>query len=147
MGEHPPEPHPALPTTPWRHTRHWLDVIPPLSTNGFGARRSAPLAAEDSPVPADWLYEPTWPSRPLPAAPIAATESWTVLGDDELAAELGSGPIGAAVNVLYAPPATLATRDVAAAYELFNEARRIATELAALPSRHKLFFLTRNAQP
>lgn len=147
VGEHPPEPHPALPTTPWRHTRHWLDVIPPLSTNRFGARRSAPLAAEDSPVPADWLYEPTWPSRPLPAAPIAATESWTVLGDDELAAELGSGPIGAAVNVLYAPPATLATRDVAAAYELFNEARRIATELAALPSRHKLFFLTRNAQP
>src|SRR5262249_7019400 len=21
---HPPEPHPRIPTTPWRHTRHWL---------------------------------------------------------------------------------------------------------------------------
>ena len=68
VGEHPPEPHPALPTTPWRHTRHWLDFTPALSANGFGAHRGSrkPLAPEDSPVPADWLYVPTWPSRPLP---------------------------------------------------------------------------------
>ena len=25
---HPPEPHPVLPTTPWHHTRHWIDVTP-----------------------------------------------------------------------------------------------------------------------
>ncbi len=23
---HPPEPHSAVPTTPWQHTRHWVDV-------------------------------------------------------------------------------------------------------------------------
>ena len=22
--EHPPEPHPAIPTTPWHHTQHWI---------------------------------------------------------------------------------------------------------------------------
>ena len=22
--DHPPEPHPALPTTPWHHTHHWI---------------------------------------------------------------------------------------------------------------------------
>ncbi|OBK23304.1 polyketide synthase [Mycobacterium asiaticum] len=23
---HPPEPHPVIPTTPWQHTRHWIDT-------------------------------------------------------------------------------------------------------------------------
>ncbi len=148
VGEHPPEPHPALPTTPWRHTRHWLDFTPALSTNGFGAHRGSrkPLAPKDSPVPADWLYVPTWPSRPLPDAPAGAA-SWLVLGDDELAAELGSGAVGSVDNVLYAPVPAGSPFDVAAAYAMFNEARRIVTELSALPSAPKLFFLTRNAQP
>ncbi|MBX7434867.1 SDR family NAD(P)-dependent oxidoreductase [Mycobacterium sp. Y57] len=148
LGEHPPEPHPALPATPWRHTRHWIDFAPPLSTNGFGARKGRrPLAAEDSPIPADWLYEPTWPSRPLPAGDAGAAGSWRVLGDDELAAELGRGRADAVDNVLYAPAATGSPIDVASAYELFNEARRIAAELIELPSPPRLFFLTRNAQP
>lgn len=148
VGEHPPEPHPALPTTPWRHTRHWLDFTPALPANGFGARRGRKaLAPEDSPVPVDWLYEPTWPARALPEAPTAPGGSWLVLGDDELAAELGSGPIGEVDYVLYAPPAAGSPIDVASGYALFNEARRIVTELTALSSPPKLFFLSRNAQP
>ncbi len=148
VGEHPPEPHPALPTTPWRHTRHWLDFTPALSSNGFGAHRGSrkPLAPEDSPVPADWLYVPTWPGRPLPDTPAVAA-SWLVLGDDELAAELGSGAIGSVDNVLYAPGPAESPIDVASAYAMFNEARRLVTELTALPSPPKLYFLTRNAQP
>ena len=31
--EHPPEPHPQLPTTPWHHTRHW---ITPNTTTSLG---------------------------------------------------------------------------------------------------------------
>ncbi|MCI4674257.1 type I polyketide synthase [Candidatus Mycolicibacterium alkanivorans] len=147
VGEHPPEPHPALPTTPWRHTRHWLDFTPALSGNRFGPRRGKPLAAEDCPVPVDWLYEPSWPNRPLPTEPAASTGSWLVVGDDELAAELGSGPITDVANVLYAPRATDSSIDIAAAYKLFNDARRLVTELIARPSQPKLFFLTRNAQP
>ena len=149
LGEHPPEPHPVLPTTPWRHTRHWLDFTPTLSTNGFGARRNGrkALAAHECPIPADWLYEPTWPSRPLPECEAGTVGSWLVLGDDELADELGRGPIGHVDNVLYAPAGTGSSIDVASAYELFNQARQIATELTALPSPPTLFFLTRNAQP
>lgn len=155
VGPHPPEPHPALPTTPWRHTRHWIDFAP---ATRFGGRasgtRSSP--AGDSPVPADWLYEPTWPTRPLPEDPTGTTGSWLVLGDDELADELGRGPvdtvdsidsIDTVDHVLYAPAGTDSPIDVAAAYRLFGEARRIATELTALASPPKLFFLTRNAQP
>ena len=78
LGEHPPEPHPAIPTTPWRHTRHWIDVAPALSTNGFGVRSGRlPLAVEDSPVPADWLYEPTWPSsRYRQSIPRTSARGW-----------------------------------------------------------------------
>ena len=34
---HPPEPHPLLPATPWRHTHHWLN-----SESSIGAAESAP---------------------------------------------------------------------------------------------------------
>ena len=29
-----PEPHPVLPTTPWRHTRHWISAAPSTSVAG-----------------------------------------------------------------------------------------------------------------
>ena len=147
VGEHPPEPHPSLPTSPWRHTRHWLASVPALSANGFGAGSTRPPAIKDSPVPADWLYETAWPSRPLPEGHAASTGSWLVLRDDELATELGSGPIDGVDNVLYAPAPNSSSIDVASAYELFNEARRVARELTSLAKPPKLFFLTRNAQP
>ena len=151
LGEHPTEPHPALPNTPWQHTRHLLDFTPTLRTGG--SRRSArqPLAEGDSPVPVDWLYEATWLDRALPADRPASAGSWRVLGDPALAKELegepGADTFDAVANVLFAPPAAGAAIDITAAYDLFNEARRIATELIALPSPPKLYFLTRNAQP
>jgi phthiocerol/phenolphthiocerol synthesis type-I polyketide synthase B len=147
IGAHPPEPHPALPATPWRHTRHWLEFAP--ATGVADTRRPAP-ADGDSPVPVDWLYEPIWRVRPLPDHPGGRAEtadSWTVVGDRALAAELGSAPIGAADNVLLAPDADGSAIDIDKAYALFGHARRIATELISLPSPPKLFFLTRNAQP
>jgi len=154
VGPHPPEPHPALPTTPWRHTRHWIDFAP--ATRPGRPSGAGPSAAGDSPVPADWLYEPTWPIRPLPEHHTGIAGSWRVIGDDDLAAELGHGPIDSVDNVLpidsvdnvlYAPTGTGSPIDVAAAYRLFAEARRIVTELTTLPSPPRLFFLTRNAQP
>ncbi|MDT5044603.1 MAG: phthiocerol/phenolphthiocerol synthesis type-I polyketide synthase, partial [Mycobacterium sp.] len=38
-AEHPPEPHQVLPTTPWHHTRHWVDVK--KRTNAGGTAPSA----------------------------------------------------------------------------------------------------------
>ena len=143
IGAHPPEPHPALPATPWQHSRHWLDFTPVR----LGAQTRSGLGAQDSPVPADWLYEPAWPARPLADGAAADTAPWRVIGDEDLAAELGSEPLEGVRHVLYAPPANGSAFDVAAAYAVFNEGRRIATRLAELPSAPKLYFLTRNAQP
>lgn len=170
LGEHPPEPHPAIPITPWRHTRHWIDTAPALPANGFGVpgrtavtgRRA--LAAADCPVPVDWLYEPTWQVHPLPASESAAAGPWLVLGDADLGAELGRGmaldsdrvdsdraTLRAALadvdNVLFAPASAGSLIDVAAAYRLFHEARALVEELIAMPSPPRLFIATRNAQP
>jgi phthiocerol/phenolphthiocerol synthesis type-I polyketide synthase B len=160
LGEQPPEPHPDIPTTPWRHTRHWIDVAPALSTNGFGVRSGQrPLADEDSPIPADWLYEPTWPVHPLPTVDTASVGPWLVLGDSDLGAELGRGlgrgadqptlrtALGEVDNVLYAPAVTGACIDVASAYDEFNEVRRLVEELSSMASPPRLFIVTRNAQP
>ena len=149
IGPHPPEPHPRLPSTPWRHTRHWLDFTP--VRNGSGGRRGTPLPGDGGGVPTDWFYEPTWPVRPLPAAADAAHTggSWAVIGDDDLAAELGSAAVEHADDVLFAPAALGSPFDVASAYALFNDARRIVADLTALPAgvTRRLFLLTRNAQP
>ena len=37
---------PRHPDHPWRHTRHWIDAAPAVSTNGFGVR-SGPAAGRD----------------------------------------------------------------------------------------------------
>jgi len=157
LGEHPPGPHPAIPATPWRHTRHWIDITPAVPTAGFGMAGRRP-AAGASPVPPDWLYQPTWPVRPLAAA-AGGAGSWLVIGDLELGSELGRGlPRGAdrdtlraaladVDNVLFAPASAGSLIDVASAYGLFNEARALVEELISLPSAPRLHILTRNAQP
>ena len=162
LGEHPPEPHPGIPTTPWRHTRHWIDMAPALPTAGFGgSSRSGrrPLRPEDSPVPADWLYEPTWQVRPLPAAAAGIAGPWLVIGDADLGTELGRGlahcseraALRAALtevdNVAFAPPSTGTLLDIGSAYDLFNEARALVEELISMASPPRLFVVTRNAQP
>jgi phthiocerol/phenolphthiocerol synthesis type-I polyketide synthase B len=150
-SEHLPEPHPAIPTTAWHHTRHWVDIAPALPANGFGAtRRRRPLAGESSPIPQDWLYEPAWPVSPIPASDSAVTESWLVVGDAELAAELGGlgrAALAEADNVLFAPSAVGNAIDVASAYDLFNEAKGLVEELLSMPLPPRLFIVTRNAQP
>ena len=45
VTDHAPEPHPALPTTPWHRTRHWI------------ARREQPSAAESAPKAGTLLGE------------------------------------------------------------------------------------------
>jgi acyl transferase domain-containing protein/D-arabinose 1-dehydrogenase-like Zn-dependent alcohol dehydrogenase/acyl carrier protein len=54
----------ALPTTPFRRKRHWLD--------GIDTRRQRDVARDPS---ADWIYQIEWESRPLPIVsdPLAPT--------------------------------------------------------------------------
>ncbi|ORV44320.1 polyketide synthase [Mycolicibacter engbaekii] len=164
---HPPEPHPVLPATPWQHSSYWIELT----------RRAAPAAeagqrAAGSPgsVPEDWWCELTWPATEAPAGEASAEQSWLVIGDPDLGAELscaggvrvleasvldaGADPatlaaaLGTASHVLYAPPATASALSAAPAYEAFNAARRLATAMAGSAlGPAKLFLLTRNAQP
>lgn len=145
------EPHLALPTTPWHHTRHWVDVRPRRA----GIVRSGALPA-DSAVPAEWFCELTWPVKALAGqsdpGTSSAGSSWLVIGDDALAAEMrrlgadvvagGVGDLGAATHVLYAPTITDEL-----GYEPFETGRTIASAAAARSAPPKLFLLTRNAQP
>ena len=175
--DHPAEPHPAIPATPWHHTQHWIKAAPALrqtnSTNGFsvnGVHAPLPGRAEDA-VPSDWRYEPTWPARPLPAADTVTEGPWLVLADADLGAELSRiidarvtvlspdaleedadqsallQAISTAQHVLYAPAVTGAAIGVASAYRLFHGARRLAAELATMALPPRLFIVTRNAQP
>ncbi len=82
------EPHVALPTTPWHHGRHWVDVRPPRRG---GTVRSGALP-DDSAVPPEWFCELTWPTKPLVGqddSTVTSSDSWLVVGDDALAAAMG----------------------------------------------------------
>ncbi len=146
---HGAEPHIPLPTTPWHHTRHWVDVRPRRG----GVVRSGALPA-GSEVPPDWFCELTWPAKPLVAQGDSdASSRWLVVGDDALAAEMarvlgrdvatgGAGDLGAATHVLYAP-----TSGDELGYQLFETGRAIVAAAAARPAPPTVYLLTRNAQP
>ncbi|MEZ0340960.1 SDR family NAD(P)-dependent oxidoreductase [Mycobacterium sp. pV006] len=158
--EHRPEPHVPLPTTPWHHGRHWIEVARPLRT---GVRRTHAAAPGDSALPAEWFCELTWTAQPLTTEPETADGSWLVVGDAGLGAEfarlLGDAAtvlpdgadddalraaLGAATHVLYAPAPT-APDDLG--YEVFARARALVTAAAGCDTVPTVYFLTRNAQP
>ncbi|ANI40101.1 putative beta-ketoacyl synthase [Mycolicibacterium vaccae 95051] len=146
------EPHVALPTTPWHHGRHWVDVRPPRRG---GTVRSGALP-DDSAVPPEWFCELTWPTKPLVGqddSTVTSSDSWLVVGDDALAAAMGrllgsevatgdGTDLAGATHVLYAP----AGGDELG-YDIFETGRTIATAAASREQPPTVFLLTRNAQP
>jgi phthiocerol/phenolphthiocerol synthesis type-I polyketide synthase B len=173
--EHPPEPHPMLPATPWQHNRYWMDTGIPVARTA-GARKAELNGNRSSTavdgVPLEWFHEPTWVVRPL-AAGATPGGSWLVLGSPDLGAEverdLGadssvmildpaalattghaselSDALGTADAVLYAPEPSRDRLDVSAGYRLFHSARRLVAQMVGLRLPPKLFIATRNAQP
>lgn len=160
------EPHTVLPSTPWHRGRHWVDVAP----RRLAADRRAALPA-DNQVPAQWFCELTWPTKPLAGQPVTdsgqSTARWLVVGDAQLAAQLGGAlgrpdavttlpaaadraTVAAALtgvtHVLYAPTSG-AGDDLG--YQLFETGRTLASAAVAagvIPAP-RLYLLTRNAQP
>ncbi|MDC8982679.1 beta-ketoacyl reductase, partial [Mycobacterium marinum] len=170
---HPPEPHPQIPTTPWHHTHHWIDNAasssPALSRSesrdGTGAALDTRWSPESGSLLDEWSHKVVWAAQSLPDTPSAQTAvngRWLVLGNADLAAELGRGAdvldsdsepaaLARALSdvdyVLYAPPVPANPLDVAEAYQLFHQVRRLATAMIANGSPAKLLIATRNAQP
>ena len=164
--EHPAEPHPPLPCTPWRPTHYWIDttnVVTPLPVTARPRMQDTEVSGDG---PAEWLYEPSWQTRPVPTTRDLGQARWVVLADAELGAEFGrvlasratvlrigeniEDAVGSADYVLYAPPVTGAHLDDAAAYRLFNEARMLVAQLVdarTAGASTRLVIVTRNAQP
>ncbi|TFV57979.1 SDR family NAD(P)-dependent oxidoreductase, partial [Mycobacterium sp. PS03-16] len=168
---HPPEPHPQLPTTPWHHTRHWIEFAPRSAAQIATHRDSAAQAG--GVIPAEWNCELTW----MPSTtgdPVADLDaSWLVIGDRALGDEIGrlmaaghrvmvippsmllgesgrrtlGAEISTATRVIYAPEVPSDPSDPAAARHVFEAARTLVTHLAASATPAQLFLLTRNAQP
>ncbi|MDT5167660.1 MAG: phthiocerol/phenolphthiocerol synthesis type-I polyketide synthase, partial [Mycobacterium sp.] len=168
--DHHSEPHTALPTTPWHHTRHWVDVRPLRCVGGAG-RNGVPYGEAPGAVPAEWFCELAWPARPAPEPePGADGGSWLVIADASLGAEIGRllgsdssvavlPPSGKAddaavvadalegvTHVLYAPEVT-GSFDRDLGYGLFEAARKLAAAAVDKALPPKLVMLTRNAQP
>lgn len=172
---HPPEPHPVLPATPWQHSSYWIETAAVRRPTVPAGASPQPAAGNPGTVPHDWWCELTWPA--VEAAPVETVteQSWLVIGDDELGAEIGAmqgggvtalaasvlaatagetdraalaAALGTATHVLYAPATNATDLSAAPAYGAFNAARRLATAMAEQTSNPaKLFLLTRNAQP
>jgi phthiocerol/phenolphthiocerol synthesis type-I polyketide synthase B len=172
---HPPEPHPLLPITPWHHSHHWISA-PEVSELQRGVvEHIGPKFQGADGVLNDWFYELVWEQSELAESGSGAVPSddgsWLVLGEPDLATELGNfaGSAAAVLSpavvhddgdhaalaealkgvryVLYAPPVPSTQFDVAAGYRLFNGVKRLVAALGRIASPPKLFFLTRNAQP
>ncbi|WP_153044937.1 type I polyketide synthase [Mycobacterium kansasii] len=170
---HPPEPHPAIPATPWQHTRHWI-----TAAAGAGRRTPNTVAApgqvrSENGALDDWCYELAWPARPAPDTETSNPARWLVVADAGLCAEMrraagadtrvellaqaalaADGDPGTLLealrdvdHVLYAPPVGDDPLDVAQAYRLFHAARRLSAAMTGSSSPAKLFIVTRNAQP
>jgi phthiocerol/phenolphthiocerol synthesis type-I polyketide synthase B len=168
--EHDSEPHTALPITPWHHTRHWVAVRPVRRSGESVESRSGSSVGTAGVVPAEWYCELTWPARPSTDPRDATDDSWLLIADAPLGAEIGrllgggssvtvvppsalaEGAAGVrdalagATHVLYAPDVT-GTLDPDLGYGLFDAARKLAAAAAERALPPKLFILTRNAQP
>ena len=72
--DHPPEPHPVIPTTPWHHTRHWM------GSRETPARVAKELLPDDTDAPA-WHAAPHWITiKERLEVAVSAPRSGTLLG-------------------------------------------------------------------
>ncbi|HYB36144.1 MAG TPA: beta-ketoacyl synthase N-terminal-like domain-containing protein [Mycobacterium sp.] len=82
--DHPPEPHPVIPTTPWHHTRHWMS--PPLiqCRNGMSVPATRSGVPDDSPHDTDTAWHPAqhWITiKERVEAAVSEPRSGTLLGE------------------------------------------------------------------
>jgi phthiocerol/phenolphthiocerol synthesis type-I polyketide synthase B len=169
---HPPEPHPVLPATPWMHSRHWVDFAP-VRRRGGSVQPCGAWSAKADLVPQDWYCQLAWPVRDLRDAPFDHDSVWLVIGEPDLATELGhvlgdrarssflspaalseepgraelAEALAGATHVLYAPSAVPDGLAAGAGYDVFNTARRLVAALAGTSAPPRLYMLTRSAQP
>ena len=169
--EHPPEPHPQLPTTPWHHTRHWITTAATAAKDMHHSRIDGQYlpATGDGGGLQDWWYAPRWLPRAAPTTHDAPGGCWVVFADTEVGAELGNldgqirvyppqtldddldtqwvTELDGAQQVLFTPAVTGSAIDAAQAYQLFHAVKKLTAALVSSAGSARLFIMTRNAQP
>jgi phthiocerol/phenolphthiocerol synthesis type-I polyketide synthase B len=169
---HPAEPHPVLPTTPWHHSRHWVSTRPSASVKHV-APVGNPGVHVDGPIPQEWYCQLAWPVQELSGGQASADNSWLVVADSELGAEVAHilgddsdvtvlpssllaestdataliDALAGVTHVLYAPEILSGHFDAESAYGLFNAGRKLTAALTDMGVAPRLYLLTRNAQP
>jgi phthiocerol/phenolphthiocerol synthesis type-I polyketide synthase B len=164
----------VLPTTPWHHTHHWINVTQPRRLRERVEPGGNSGAQSGGVVPPEWYCELTWPVRPLSgAAPTTTDDYWLVVAEAGLGAEIGRllggdsrvkmlapsalaqhadaatlrNALGGFSHVLYAPEGSTSGFDADSGYRLFNATRRLTEAMAPMLLQPRLYLLTRNAQP
>jgi acyl transferase domain-containing protein/acyl carrier protein len=151
---HPPEPHLALPSTPWHHLPHWF-------SGSGGAHRTGRRTANE------WEHDLTWPVRPLSAVEAAGDESWLVLADADLGSEIGRvlggdaavtvltpsvlvneadgaallDALGGASNVIYAPCVSSEKFEADFGFRVFDSVKRLTAAFGVMASPPRLYML------
>jgi phthiocerol/phenolphthiocerol synthesis type-I polyketide synthase B len=169
---HPVEPHAVLPTTPWRHGHHWVPARSVAPVKHVEAVAD-PAVHIDGPIPSEWYCQLAWPAQELSAEHKDVDNTWLVITDSGLGAEIGqvlgddfaatavpsslladgadatalTDALAGVTHVLYAPQLTADRFDAQSGYTLFNAARRLTAAVADMAVAPRLYLLTRNAQP
>jgi phthiocerol/phenolphthiocerol synthesis type-I polyketide synthase A len=70
--DHPPGPHPVIPTTPWHHTRHWITTRERVDTAGsapkYGTLLGAHIAVATTPPARLWQARLAPEAKPYPGS-------------------------------------------------------------------------------
>jgi phthiocerol/phenolphthiocerol synthesis type-I polyketide synthase A len=70
--DHPPGPHPVIPTTPWHHTRHWITTRERVDTAGsapkYGTLLGAHIAVATTPPAHLWQARLAPEAKPYPGS-------------------------------------------------------------------------------
>ncbi|MFZ3344137.1 MAG: beta-ketoacyl synthase N-terminal-like domain-containing protein [Mycobacterium sp.] len=81
--DHPPGPHPVIPTTPWHHTHHWVSPPAVLSRNGISVPGTQPgNGVPDETDSTAWRPAQHWITiKERMEAAVSAPRSGTLLGE------------------------------------------------------------------
>ncbi|TFV54057.1 polyketide synthase, partial [Mycobacterium sp. PS03-16] len=129
---HPPEPHPQLPTTPWRHTHHWIEVRSGHHPDPVRVDRAdVPMPSVGEMTDGSWLLIVDEPVDTVTRGARADVVPTSVLDESATSAALLDA-LAAVDHVVFAPELPADGFDANAGYRLFSGVRRLTSVLAAM---------------
>jgi acyl transferase domain-containing protein len=146
VAPHPPEPHPMLPSTPWRHKHHWIHVAPTRRTESGWDTPMSTLTAARAGAEGPWVVIADAAIADGIVGILGDTPPVTVMAPDALTDETAGAALlealRAAGSVLYAPTVAPDGFDADAGYRLFDTARRLTAALVTTSTPPALYMVS-----